>query len=73
MRGVMEQWKKVAARACIALAGLVHGFFAPSYDAISIVPTFVLTQLTYLGGVFYSVDQLPPFFRALSLDRKSVV
>ena len=37
------------------------------FDAISIVPTFVLTPLTYLGGVFYSVDQLPPFFRTLSL------
>ena len=50
-----------------ALAGLVNGFFAKSFDAISIVPTFVLTPLTYLGGVFYSVDQLPPFFRTLSL------
>jgi len=50
-----------------ALAGLVNGFFAKSFDAISIVPTFVLTPLTYLGGVFYSVNQLPPFFRTLSL------
>lgn len=50
-----------------ALAGLVNGFFAKSFDAISIVPTFVLTPLTYLGGVFYSVNQLPPFFRDLSL------
>ncbi len=50
-----------------ALAGLVNGFFAKSFDAISIVPTFVLTPLTYLGGVFYSVQQLPPFFRDLSL------
>ncbi len=50
-----------------ALAGLVNGFFAKSFDAISIVPTFVLTPLTYLGGVFYSVHQLPPFFRDLSL------
>ncbi len=50
-----------------AFAGLVNGFFAKSFDAISIVPTFVLTPLTYLGGVFYSIDQLPPFFRTLSL------
>jgi ABC-2 type transport system permease protein len=49
-----------------ALAGLVNGFFAKSFDAISIVPTFVLTPLTYLGGVFYSVNQLPPCFRDLS-------
>ncbi len=50
-----------------ALAGLLNGMFAKSFDAISIVPTFVLTPLTYLGGVFYSIDQLPPFFRFLSL------
>lgn len=50
-----------------AFAGLVNGVFAKSFDAISIVPTFVLTPLTYLGGVFYSIDQLPPFFRTLSL------
>lgn len=47
--------------------GLINGIFAKSFDAISIVPTFVLTPLTYLGGVFYSVDQLPEFFRILSL------
>jgi ABC-2 type transport system permease protein len=50
-----------------SLAGLTNGIFAKSFDAISIVPTFVLTPLTYLGGVFYSVNQLPPFFRTLSL------
>ena len=49
-----------------ALAGLVNGIYAKSFDAISIVPTFVLTPLTYLGGVFYSVNQLPPFFKTLS-------
>ncbi len=50
-----------------SFAGLVNGLFAKSFDAISIVPTFVLTPLTYLGGVFYSVNQLPEFFRILSL------
>ncbi len=50
-----------------SLAGLVNGIFAKSFDAISIVPTFVLTPLTYLGGVFYSVKQLPPIFQNLSL------
>ncbi|MBP6860361.1 MAG: ABC transporter permease [Candidatus Pacebacteria bacterium] len=49
-----------------SLAGLVNGFYAKSFDAISIVPTFVLTPLTYLGGVFYSIDQLPPFWGAVS-------
>jgi ABC-2 type transport system permease protein len=42
-----------------ALAGLVNGVYAKTIDAINIVPTFVLTPLTYLGGVFYSVHSLP--------------
>ncbi len=50
-----------------SFAGLVNGFFAKSFDAISIVPTFVLTPLTYLGGVFYSISLLPEPFRTLSL------
>ena len=50
-----------------SLAGLVNGIYAKSFDGINIVPTFVLTPLTYLGGVFYSVDRLPHFFRVLSL------
>lgn len=49
-----------------SLLGLINGIFAKSFDAISIVPTFVLTPLTYLGGVFYSVEQLPELFRNLS-------
>jgi ABC-2 type transport system permease protein len=50
-----------------SLAGLVNAIFAKSFDGINIVPTFVLTPLTYLGGVFYSIDKLPPLFRFLSL------
>ena len=42
-----------------SLAGLVNGIYAKSLDAINIVPTFVLTPLVYLGGVFYSVHSLP--------------
>lgn len=49
-----------------ALAGLINAIFANSFDDISIVPTFVLTPLTYLGGVFYSIDLLPGFWRAVS-------
>lgn len=49
-----------------SMAGLINAVFANSFDDISIVPTFVLTPLTYLGGVFYSIDLLPPFWRALS-------
>ncbi|MEK7079923.1 MAG: ABC transporter permease [Patescibacteria group bacterium] len=50
-----------------SLLGLINGIYAKSFDAINIVPTFVLTPLTYLGGVFYSIDQLPGIFRTLSL------
>lgn len=49
-----------------SLAGLLNGVFAKSYDDVSIVPTFVLQQLTYLGGVFYAISMLPPFWQAVS-------
>jgi ABC-2 type transport system permease protein len=49
-----------------SLAGLVNGVFATSFDTVSIVPTFVLTPLTYLGGVFYSVSLLPPIWQDIS-------
>ena len=42
-----------------ALAGFINAIFAKKFDDISIVPTFVLTPLTYLGGVFYSIELLP--------------
>jgi len=50
-----------------SLAGFINAIFANKFDDISIVPTFILTPLTYLGGVFYSMDMLPPFWRMLSL------
>lgn len=49
-----------------SLAGFINAVFARSFDDISIIPTFVLTPLTYLGGVFYSVELLPDFWRTLS-------
>ncbi|GAP66023.1 ABC-type polysaccharide/polyol phosphate exportsystems permease [Mizugakiibacter sediminis] len=49
-----------------SLAGFVNAVFAKKFDDIAIVPTFVLTPLTYLGGVFYSVDLLPQPWRSLS-------
>lgn len=49
-----------------SLAGLLNGVFANGFDGISIVPNFVLTPLTYLGGVFYSITMLPPFWQSLS-------
>lgn len=49
-----------------SLAGFINAIYANTFDDISIVPTFVLTPLTYLGGVFYSVDLLPEFWRWVS-------
>ena len=49
-----------------SLAGLLNGVFAQSYDDVSIVPTFVLQPLTYLGGVFYAISMLPPFWQTVS-------
>lgn len=49
-----------------SLAGLVNGIYAKSIDGINIVPTFVLTPLVYLGGVFYSISTLPPLVQVLS-------
>src|SRR5699024_4173846 len=48
------------------LGGFINAVFATKFDDISIVPTFVLTPLTYLGGVFYSIDLLPPFWQGLT-------
>jgi ABC-2 type transport system permease protein len=50
-----------------ALGGFINAVFANSFDDISIVPTFVLAPLTYLGGVFYSIDLLPGFWQWVSL------
>ncbi|MBY0111134.1 ABC transporter permease [Patescibacteria group bacterium] len=50
-----------------SLAGLLNGIFAKGFDGITIIPNFVLTPLTYLGGIFYSIELLPEPFRTLSL------
>lgn len=49
-----------------SLGGFINAVFANKFDDISIVPTFVLTPLIYLGGVFYSVELLPGFWKAVS-------
>ena len=41
-----------------SIAGLINAVYANSFDDISVVPTFILTPLTYFGGVFYSIDML---------------
>jgi ABC-2 type transport system permease protein len=50
-----------------SLGGFVNAVYARNFDDISIVPTFVLTPLTYLGGVFYSITLLPPFWQTVSM------
>jgi ABC-2 type transport system permease protein len=50
-----------------ALAGMVNAIFAQKFDDIAIIPTFVLTPLTYLGGVFYSIELLPSFWQHVSV------
>ncbi len=49
-----------------SLAGLLNAIYAKKFDGTTIVPTFVLTPLTYLGGVFYSVRMLPPLWQHIS-------
>ncbi len=50
-----------------SIAGFINAVHAKSFDDITIIPTFVLTPLTYLGGIFYSIDMLPEFWQNLSL------
>ncbi len=50
-----------------AIGGFINAMFARSFDDISIVPTFILTPLTYLGGVFYSISLLPEFWQGVSM------
>ncbi|HIP80932.1 MAG TPA: ABC transporter permease [Leucothrix mucor] len=50
-----------------SIAGLINAIYAKTFDAINIVPTFILTPLTYLGGVFYSINMLSEFWQTLSL------
>ncbi|PIE72661.1 MAG: ABC transporter permease [Deltaproteobacteria bacterium] len=49
-----------------SMAGLINGIFAKKFDDISIIPMFVITPLTYLGGIFYSISLLPGFWQVLS-------
>jgi ABC-2 type transport system permease protein len=50
-----------------ALGGFINAVYARSFDDVAIVPTFILTPLTYLGGVFYSISLLSPFWHTVSL------
>jgi ABC-2 type transport system permease protein len=50
-----------------SLGGLINGVYAKRFDDIAFIPTFILTPLTYLGGVFYSIHQLPPIWQSFSM------
>ena len=50
-----------------SLGGFINGVLARKFDDVSIVPTFVLTPMTYLGGVFYSIEVLPEFWQKVSM------
>jgi ABC-2 type transport system permease protein len=50
-----------------SLGGFINAVYAKSFDDISIIPTFVLTPLTYLGGIFYTINLLPEFWQNVSL------
>ncbi len=49
-----------------ALGGMLNAIFAKKFDDISIFPTFIMTPMIYLGGVFYSIENLPPFWQTVS-------
>ncbi len=49
-----------------SIGGLINGIYAKSFDDVALIPTFVLTPLTYLGGIFYSTDMLPAFWQTVS-------
>lgn len=54
--------------ACLfSLAGYTNGMLAKTYDSVMVVPTFILSPLTYLGGVFYSISMLPTFWQHMVL------
>lgn len=50
-----------------SLAGFLNAVFAKRMDDLSLVPSFILTPLIYLGGVFYNLNALPPFWREVSM------
>lgn len=50
-----------------SIGGLINAVYAKTFDDIAIIPTFVLTPLTYLGGIFFSVDMLPGFWQDVAL------
>jgi len=52
--------------ALFSLAGFTNAMLARNFDDVMLIPTFILTPLTYLGGVFYSTSMLPPVWQTIS-------
>ncbi len=50
-----------------SMCGFLNGLFANDWDDINIIPTFIMTPLTYLGGIFFSISMLPDFWQGLAL------
>ncbi len=57
----------VLTAALFSIGGFINALLGKKFDDISIVPTFILTPLTYLGGVFYSISLLPTFWQGVSM------
>lgn len=59
-------WVVILVSGVFSLAGFANAMVARNFDDIMLIPTFVLTPLTYLGGVFYSIEMLPEFWQKIS-------
>jgi ABC-2 type transport system permease protein len=67
----VEHWFVVLAAVLLtsvvfSLSGFVNAVFAKNFDQITFVPTFILTPMTYLGGIFYSISMLPDWAQSVS-------
>jgi ABC-2 type transport system permease protein len=57
----------ISCSALFSIIGFINAIYAKSFDDVSLIPTFILTPLTFLGGMFYSIKILPPVWQNLSL------
>jgi ABC-2 type transport system permease protein len=68
----IQNWFVVISMASLSalvfsMGGLINAIYAKKFDDVFFIPTFILTPLTYLGGIFFSLSQLPPLFRDISI------
>jgi len=57
----------VLTAATFSLLGFIIGLWAESFEKLQIIPLLIITPLTFLGGAFYSINVLPPFWQTVSL------